>query len=111
MNYCNIDLSQRNYKIKKDLSELNEKQQNLITLFFYIVRNFYPNVKFIDNCFVIGETTNSKTFLKKQEFINQFECYEEDLKRANGLRPWETKEKTNQNTFSNYDKIVEEKEI
>lgn len=71
LNYCNIDLSQRNYKIKKDLSELNEKEQNLITLFFYIVRNFYPNVKFIDNCFVIGETTNSKTFLKKQEFINQ----------------------------------------
>lgn len=71
LKHCNLDFSQRNYKIKKDLSELNEKEQNLITLFFYLVRNFYPNVKFIDNCFIIGETTSSKIFLKRQEFINQ----------------------------------------
>lgn len=30
--------------------------------------------------------------LPQEEFIKQFECYEEDLKSTNGLRPWETKE-------------------
>lgn len=30
--------------------------------------------------------------LSQEEFTKQFECYEEDLKNINGLRPWETKE-------------------
>ena len=28
--------------------------------------------------------------LPQEEFIKQFECYEEDLERANGFRPWES---------------------
>lgn len=30
--------------------------------------------------------------LSQEEFTEQFECYEEDLKRTNGLRPWEMME-------------------
>lgn len=30
--------------------------------------------------------------LPQPEFTKQFECYEEDLKRANGIRPWEVTE-------------------
>lgn len=30
--------------------------------------------------------------LPQEEFIQQFECYEEDLKKSKGVRPWETRE-------------------
>ena len=34
--------------------------------------------------------------LPQEEFTKQFECYEEDLERANGLRPWESQEQEKQ---------------
>ena len=71
LSYCNVDLEKRNYKIKKDLCEQNEKEQNLVSLFFYIIRNFYPNVKLIDNCLIIEEDNKKKNCFRKQEFINQ----------------------------------------
>lgn len=35
--------------------------------------------------------------LPQEEFVKQFECYEDDLKKENGLRPWETKSQDKQN--------------
>lgn len=40
---------------------------------------------------------NQFTELQQKEFIQQFECYEEDLNKHNGIRPWETKEKEKEN--------------
>lgn len=31
--------------------------------------------------------------LHPKEFTEQFECYEADLERANGVRPWESDQK------------------
>lgn len=31
-------------------------------------------------------------YLSKKEFLEQFECYEEDLKKSNGIKPWEQSE-------------------
>lgn len=75
-------------------------------LYVYIDSN-----EFGKKFYFADKNTNQFIELSQQEFINQFECYEEDLKRANGFRPWETKEKINQDLFRNSDKIVEEKEI
>lgn len=48
--------------------------------------------------------------LPQEEFVKKFECYEEDLKRANGIRPWETKEqgKEDVNLSKSSGKIVAE---
>ena len=31
--------------------------------------------------------------LPEEEFIKRFECYDMDLEKSNGVRPWESKEK------------------
>lgn len=50
--------------------------------------------------------------LPQEEFINKFECYEEDLKITNGIRPWETSEQIKGNTDLSRDsgKIVAQEE-
>lgn len=35
--------------------------------------------------------------LPQEEFVEQFECYENDLEKENGIRPWETKSQDKQN--------------
>ena len=35
--------------------------------------------------------------LPQEEFVKQFECYEQDLEKYNGLRPWEIKEQEQEN--------------
>lgn len=106
-----ICLNDENLKFNKctinRVYDKTDKEKRPI-LYVYIDSN-----EFGKKFYFVDKNTNQFIELSQQEFINQFECYEEDLKRANGLRPWETKEKekTNQNTFSNSDKIVEEKEM
>lgn len=50
--------------------------------------------------------------LSQEEFTKQFECYEEDLKRMNGLRPWEIEgqEKEDIDLSKSSGKIVAEEE-
>ena len=104
-----ICLNDENLKFNKctinRVYDKTDKEKRPI-LYVYIDSN-----EFGKKFYFVDKNTNQFIELSQQEFINQFECYEEDLKRANGLRPLETKEKTNQNTFSNSDKIVEEKEM
>ena len=106
-----ICLNDENLKFNKctinRVYDKTDKEKRPI-LYIYIDSN-----EFGKKFYFVDKNTNQFIELSQQEFINQFECYEEDLKRANGLRPWETKEKekTNQYTFSNSDKIVEEKEM
>lgn len=39
--------------------------------------------------------------LPHEEFISRFECYEKDLEKSNGHRPWEILEKENENVNLN----------
>lgn len=39
-----------------------------------------------------NESNGEFVQLPQEEFVNQFECYDEDLKIVNGVRPWEIKD-------------------
>ena len=49
LDYCHTELGNKNQKIRKNLTQLTEKEKNLENLFFYVIRNFFPGLKFIDN--------------------------------------------------------------
>ncbi len=54
------------------------------TLFVYI------NSNELGKKFYFADKTEGKMMeLLEEEFTKKFECYEEDLKRTNGIRPWE----------------------
>ena len=61
----------------------------------------YINSNELGNKFYFANKDNGQFIeLPQEEFTRQFECYEEDLKKANGLRPWETKEQIKEDDMS-----------
>ena len=42
--------------------------------------------------YVADKEKNKFVELPQEEFTRQFECYDQDLKKMNGVRPWETRE-------------------
>ena len=49
LNFSNENLSIRNEKIKQELYNLNSKVQDLESIFFKIVKYYYPHAKITDN--------------------------------------------------------------
>ncbi len=47
--------------------------------------------------------------LPQEEFTKQFECYEEDLERANGVRPWKLEEQEKQDVNLSRSSVASEK--
>lgn len=43
--------------------------------------------------FFADKDTGQFVQLPQEEFINRFECYEQDLKNLGGIRPWEDRPK------------------
>ena len=59
LDYCHTELGNKNQKIRKNLTQLTEKEKNLENLFFYVIRNFFPNLKFIDNTLPDNNNNNN----------------------------------------------------
>ena len=36
--------------------------------------------------------------ISEEEFVRRFECYDMDLEKSNGIRPWESNEKAKKDT-------------
>ena len=57
------------------------------------------------------QTKNQKKFieLSQKEFEEKFECYEEDLNKNKGIKPWKKEEKR-ENLATNSGRILAEEE-
>ena len=75
LDYCHSELGERNQKIKKDLILLLDKEKILENLFFYVIQNFFPNLKIIENDNSLPDKNNinqEKIFdISKNEIISQ----------------------------------------
>ena len=75
LDYCHSELGARNQKIKKDLILLLDKEKILENLFFYVIQNFFPNLKIIENDNSLPDKNNinqEKIFdISKNEIISQ----------------------------------------
>ena len=59
LDYCHTELGNKNQKIRKNLTQLTEKEKNLENLFFYVIRNFFPNLKFNENTLPDNNNNNN----------------------------------------------------
>ena len=75
LDYCHSELGARNQKIKKDLILLLDKEKILENLFFYVIQNFFPNLKIIDNDNSLPDNNNINqekiVDISKNEIISQ----------------------------------------
>ena len=75
LDYCHSELGARNQKIKKDLILLLDKEKILENLFFYVIQNFFPNLKIIETDNSLPDKNNinqEKIFdISKNEIISQ----------------------------------------
>ena len=49
MEYCNNEFGENNKSIMNKLQKILDKKKTLENLFFYMIRNFFPNIKLVDN--------------------------------------------------------------
>lgn len=49
LEYCNHEFGENNKNITNKLQKILDKKKNLENLFFYMIRNFFPNIKLVDN--------------------------------------------------------------
>ena len=75
LDYCHSELGARNQKIKKDLILLLDKEKILENLFFYVIQNFFPGLKIIDNDNSLPDNNNINqekiVDISKNEIISQ----------------------------------------
>ena len=72
LEYCHSELGARNQRIKNQLVTLLDKEKTLENLFFYVIRNFFPSLKIIENS-LPDHNTNSEQIvdISKNEIITQ----------------------------------------
>ena len=70
----------------------------------------YINSKELGEKFYFADKTAGQFIeLPQEEFTKQFECYEEDLERANGFRPWKLEEQEKQYVDLSKSSVASEK--
>ena len=78
LEYCNHEFGENNKNIVNKLQKILDKKKALENLFFYMIRNFFPNIKLIENSLPDYSTSNSQNHLtdqitdfRKNEIISQ----------------------------------------
>lgn len=72
LEYCHSELGSRNQRIKSQLVALLDKEKTLENLFFYVIRNFFPNLKIIENSLPDHNTNQEQIVdISKNEIITQ----------------------------------------
>ena len=77
-----------NYKkliINRVYNKNDDKKRPLVYLWF--------NLDDEKELFYIAENGDF-TQMSREDFVNNYECYKNDLLKTNGIRPWENKNKT-----------------
>ena len=77
LEYCNHEFGENNKSIMNKLQKILDKKKNLENLFFYMIRNFFPNIKLVENSLPDSslrssiQTNNQITDLRNNEIISQ----------------------------------------
>ena len=96
LEYCNHEFGENNKNIVNKLQKILDKKKTLENLFFYMIRNFFPNIKLIDNSLPDYSSLNSSiqlndqiTDLRNKEIISQiynaFNLKENNLANNNNI--------------------------
>ena len=71
LNISNEHLSIRNKQIKQELYDVNNKEQDLESIFFQILKYYYPHAKISDNCVYLRTDENQNDIITKRDFVNK----------------------------------------
>ncbi len=77
LEYCNHEFGENNKSIMNKLQKILDKKKNLENLFFYMIRNFFPNIKLVENSLPDSslrssiQANNQITDLRNNEIISQ----------------------------------------
>ena len=68
LEYCNYEFGRNNKDIINKLQKILDKKKNLENFFFYMIRNFFPNIKLVEN--PIHNTSSPSTSIQSNNQIN-----------------------------------------
>ena len=77
LEYCNNEFGENNKNITNKLQKILDKKKNLENLFFYMIRNFFPNIKLVENTLPDPllrssiQSNNQISDLRNNEIISQ----------------------------------------
>ena len=77
LEYCNNEFGENNKNITNKLQKILDKKKNLENLFFYMIRNFFPNIKLVENTLPDSslrssiQSNNQISDLRNNEIISQ----------------------------------------
>ncbi len=77
LEFCNNEVGEKNKNITNNLQKILDKKKTLENLFFYMIRNFFPNIKLIENSLPDSslkssiQTNNQISDLRNNEIISQ----------------------------------------
>ena len=77
LEFCNNEFGENNKNITNKLQKILDKKKNLENLFFYMIRNFFPNIKLVDNTLPDPtlkssiQSNNQISDLRNNEIISQ----------------------------------------
>ena len=68
LEYCNYEFGRNNKDIINKLQKILDKKKNLENFFFYMIRNFFPNIKLVEN--PIHNSSSPSTSIQSNNQIN-----------------------------------------
>lgn len=77
LEYCNHEFGENNKNIMNKLQKILDKKKTLENLFFYMIRNFFPNIKLVENTLPDSsikssiQSNNQIADLRNNEIISQ----------------------------------------
>ena len=77
LEYCNHEFGENNKNIMNKLQKILDKKKTLENLFFYMIRNFFPNIKLVENSLPDSslrssiQTNSQINDLRNNEIISQ----------------------------------------
>ena len=70
LEYCNYEFGKNNNNIINKLQKILDKKKSLENLFFYMIRNFFPNIKLVENTFNTSNSKSTSTSIQKNNQMN-----------------------------------------
>ena len=77
LEFCNHEFGENNKNIMNKLQKILDKKKTLENLFFYMIRNFFPNIKLVENSLPDSaikssiQSNNQITDIRNNEIISQ----------------------------------------
>ena len=111
LEYCNHEFGENNKNIMNKLQKILDKKKTLENLFFYMIRNFFPNIKLVENTLPDSsikssiQSNNQIADLRNNEIISQiykiFNLSENNKSNNNNISGNNTNNVINNNIVNN----------